>query len=72
MYQAQSKHFPPSGGNGTVIPINHIVENLSAAPLSLVLKIFLDTVGFKECCELKNIDRSEPNPLPFFDGICVE
>jgi hypothetical protein len=57
---------PGRGGNGTDHPVKRIDEIWMAPDLNLVVKMFLDDgLGFTERSELKNIDRSEPDPSVF-------
>lgn len=57
---------PGRGGNETDHPVNRIDEIWTAPDLNMVVKMFLDDgVGFTERSELKNIDRSEPDPSVF-------
>jgi hypothetical protein len=57
---------PGRGGNGTDHPVNRIDEIWMAPDLNMVVKMFLDDgFGFTERSELKNIDRSEPDPSIF-------
>lgn len=59
--------FPPGkGGNRTDHPIKRIDEIWRAPDLNTVVKMYLDTGrGFTESSELKDIDRSEPDPSVF-------
>jgi hypothetical protein len=57
---------PGRGGNGTDHPVNRIDEIWTAPDLNMVVKMFLDDgLGFTERSELKNINRSEPEPSVF-------
>jgi hypothetical protein len=57
---------PHSGGNSTDHPIHRIDEIWNAPDLNTVVKTYLnDGLGFTERTELKNIDRSEPDPSVF-------
>jgi hypothetical protein len=54
---------PGRGGNETDHAVNRIDEIWTSPDLNMVVKMFPDTgLGFTERCELKNIDRSEPEP----------
>jgi hypothetical protein len=58
--------LPRGGGNETDHPVNRVDEFWMAPDLGMVVKTFLDDgSGFTERSELKNIDRSEPEPSVF-------
>lgn len=57
---------PGRGGNETDHPVYRVDEVWDAPDLNTVVKMFFDTgLGFTERSELKNIDRSEPDPALF-------
>jgi len=57
---------PGPGGYGTDHPVKRIDEIWMSPDLKMPVKTFLDDgLGFTESTELKNIDRSEPDPSVF-------
>ena len=63
---SRSIEIIPPGGYRTDHPVKRIDEIWMSPDLKMVVKTFLDDgLGFTEGTELKNIDRSEPDPSVF-------